>query len=139
MRECINTLSWTSPFIHCPHFVALCRSTHPFISHSLCSSVNVLFTSPPLPPPPRYPVCVRYVTYGLVNAKVAEEMRKPDVADFFARLIQRTSPKSYAQAMGETVVTRRFFENFSGDQVGSGRMRGKVVYCVCVGGGATCV
>lgn len=55
--------------------------------------------------------------YGAVSAKVAEEMRKPDVADFFARLIQRTSPKSYPQAMGETVVTRRFFENFSGDQV----------------------
>lgn len=55
--------------------------------------------------------------YGAVSAKVAEEMRKPDVSDFFARLIQRTSPKSYAQALGELVVTRRFFENFSGDQV----------------------
>jgi hypothetical protein len=55
--------------------------------------------------------------YGAVSAKVAEEMRKPDVSDFFAKLIQRTSPKSYAQAMGEHVVTRRFFENFSGDQV----------------------
>lgn len=59
----------------------------------------------------------RYVMYGAVCAKVAEEMRKPEVADFFARLIQRTSPKSYAQALGELVVTRRFFENFSGDQV----------------------
>ena len=34
-------------------------------------------------------------------AKVAEEMRKPEVADFFAKLIMRTSPKSYAQALGE--------------------------------------
>eukprot|EP00879_Flechtneria_rotunda_P016977 GHRR01017773.1.p1 GENE.GHRR01017773.1~~GHRR01017773.1.p1 ORF type:complete len:544 (+),score=178.14 GHRR01017773.1:415-2046(+) len=59
----------------------------------------------------------RYVLYGSVCAKVAEEMRKPDVADFFAKLIQRTSPKSYTQAMGELTVTRRFFENFSGDQV----------------------
>jgi 1-pyrroline-5-carboxylate dehydrogenase len=59
----------------------------------------------------------RYVMYGAVSAKVAEEMRKPDVSDFFAKLIQRTSPKSYAQAMGEHVVTRKFFENFSGDQV----------------------
>lgn len=58
--------------------------------------------------------------YGAVSAKVAEEMRKPDVSDFFAKLIQRTSPKSYAQAMGELVVTRRFFENFSGDQVRAG-------------------
>lgn len=55
--------------------------------------------------------------YGAVCAKVAEEMRKPEVSAFFAKLIQRTSPKSDAQAMGELVVTRRFFENFSGDQV----------------------
>eukprot|EP00775_Hariotina_reticulata_P010386 gene10386-10544_t len=59
----------------------------------------------------------RYVMYGAVCAKVAEEMRKPEVAAFFAKLIQRTSPKSDAQAMGELVVTRRFYENFSGDQV----------------------
>jgi 1-pyrroline-5-carboxylate dehydrogenase len=55
--------------------------------------------------------------YGAVCAKVAEEMRKPEVASFFAHLIQRTSPKSWPQAMTELVVTRRFFENFSGDQV----------------------
>ena len=40
----------------------------------------------------------RYLMYGDVSARVAEEMRKPDVADFFARLIQRVAPKSYAQA-----------------------------------------
>lgn len=39
------------------------------------------------------------------------------VVDFFTRLVQRVSPKSYAQALGEVVVTRRFLENFSGDQV----------------------
>lgn len=39
------------------------------------------------------------------------------VEDFFARLVQRTSPKSYAQAVGEVTVTRKFFENFCGDQV----------------------
>lgn len=55
--------------------------------------------------------------YGEVCAKVAEEMRKPRVADFFARLVQRTSPKSGAQAAAEVTVTRRFFENFSGDNV----------------------
>jgi len=59
----------------------------------------------------------RYVMYGEISAKVAEEMRKPETADFFAKIIQRTSPKSYPQAMAETTVTRRFFENFSGDQV----------------------
>jgi 1-pyrroline-5-carboxylate dehydrogenase len=59
----------------------------------------------------------RYVMYGEVSAKVAEEMRRPETADFFAKIIQRTSPKSYPQAMAELIVTRRFFENFSGDQV----------------------
>ena len=36
----------------------------------------------------------------------------------------RTSPKSYAQASGEVRVTRKFLENFSGDQVGSSRLAG---------------
>ena len=51
----------------------------------------------------------RYVMYGDISAKVAYEMRRPEVADFFARLIQRVAPKSYAQAMGELVVTRKFY------------------------------
>ncbi|KAG5188490.1 aldehyde dehydrogenase [Tribonema minus] len=59
----------------------------------------------------------RYVTYGAVSAKASAEMRKPEVERFFARLIQRVAPKSYAQALGEVVVSRRFLENFSGDQV----------------------
>ncbi|KAK9861812.1 hypothetical protein WJX84_005199 [Apatococcus fuscideae] len=59
----------------------------------------------------------RYILYGDVSAKVAEELRKPEVADFFARLVQRVSPKSYSQAMAEVTVSQRFFENFSGDQV----------------------
>ncbi|GBF90904.1 aldehyde dehydrogenase [Raphidocelis subcapitata] len=59
----------------------------------------------------------RYVLYGEVCAKVSEAMRRPEVHDFFTRLVQRTSPKSYAQAAAEVTVTRRFFENFSGDQV----------------------
>jgi 1-pyrroline-5-carboxylate dehydrogenase len=59
----------------------------------------------------------RYVMYGDVCAKVAAEMRRPDVHDFFVRLVQRTSPKSAAQAGAEVTVTRKFFENFGGDQV----------------------
>jgi 1-pyrroline-5-carboxylate dehydrogenase len=35
--------------------------------------------------------------YGLVSAKAAAEMRRPEVQHFFARLIQRVAPKSYAQ------------------------------------------
>lgn len=39
------------------------------------------------------------------------------VSDFFTRLIQRVAPKSYQQASGEVYVTRKFLENFAGDQV----------------------
>jgi 1-pyrroline-5-carboxylate dehydrogenase len=59
----------------------------------------------------------RYLLYGAISARMAEEMRKPEVADFFARLVQRVAPKHYAQAMAEVTVTRLFLENFSGDQV----------------------
>lgn len=59
----------------------------------------------------------RYLQYGDVSSRIAEEMRKPEVADFFAKWIQRTSPKSYAQAAGEVRVTRKFIENFNGDNV----------------------
>ena len=62
----------------------------------------------------------RYMQYGLLSARAAEEMRRPDVLDHFTRLVQRTSPKSYAQAQAEVAVTRRFLENFSGDQVCGG-------------------
>lgn len=41
-------------------------------------------------------------------------MAVPEVEDFFTRLIMRVAPKSYTQANGEVVVTRRFLENFSG-------------------------
>jgi hypothetical protein len=40
------------------------------------------------------------------------------VEDYFTRLVQRVAPKSDAQARAEVVVTRRFLENFSGDQAG---------------------
>jgi hypothetical protein len=39
------------------------------------------------------------------------------VESFFARLIQRVSPRSFAQAVGEVSVTQKFLEIFSGDQV----------------------
>ena len=64
------------------------------------------------------PCCVsRYCMYGDISAKTAEMMRKPDVAEYFASLLKRFSPKSMAQAMAEVTVTCRFLENFSGDQV----------------------
>ncbi|XP_007037249.2 PREDICTED: probable aldehyde dehydrogenase isoform X1 [Theobroma cacao] len=59
----------------------------------------------------------RYLLYGDISAKAAHMLSLPKVSDFFNRLIQRVSPKSYQQALGEVYVTRKFLENFSGDQV----------------------
>ncbi|KAJ4771558.1 aldehyde dehydrogenase 12A1 [Rhynchospora pubera] len=59
----------------------------------------------------------RYLMYGDISAKAANKLAQPEVSYFFARLIQRVSPKSYAQALAEVQVTQKFLENFSGDQV----------------------
>ncbi|XP_022736024.1 delta-1-pyrroline-5-carboxylate dehydrogenase 12A1, mitochondrial [Durio zibethinus] len=59
----------------------------------------------------------RYLLYGDISAKAAHILSLPKVSDFFTRLIQRVSPKSYQQAFGEVYVTQKFLENFSGDQV----------------------
>ena len=59
----------------------------------------------------------RYNMLGDVSNRAAEEMGKPDVEDYFVRLIQRVAPKSRAQALAEVTVTRRFLANFSADQV----------------------
>lgn len=59
----------------------------------------------------------RYLLYGDISAKAGHMLSQPKVSDFFARLIQRVSPKSYEQAKGEVFVTQKFLENFSGDQV----------------------
>eukprot|EP00745_Piridium_sociabile_P042434 TRINITY_DN85563_c0_g1_i1.p1 TRINITY_DN85563_c0_g1~~TRINITY_DN85563_c0_g1_i1.p1 ORF type:complete len:554 (-),score=51.21 TRINITY_DN85563_c0_g1_i1:188-1849(-) len=59
----------------------------------------------------------RYLMYGQVLRKAAEELHKPEVIDFFAKCIQRVMPKSYTQCMGEMTILRTFCENFSGDQI----------------------
>lgn len=59
----------------------------------------------------------RYLLYGDVSHQAAALMRTQPVEDFFTKLIQRVAPKSDAQARGEFVVTRKFLENFGGDQV----------------------
>lgn len=57
----------------------------------------------------------RYNQYGDIYFKIAAEMRKKEVETFFTKLIQRTMPKSWVQCLGEYIVTRKFFENFTGD------------------------
>ena len=59
----------------------------------------------------------RYLEYGDISFNAAAMLALPEVEHFFARLIQRVCPKSYGQAQGEVVVTRKFLENFSGDNV----------------------
>ena len=59
----------------------------------------------------------RYLLYGDISTKAAHMLALPKVSDFFTRLIQRVAPKSYQQAAGEVFVTRKFLENFCGDQV----------------------
>lgn len=58
----------------------------------------------------------RYLLYGDVSFKAAELLRDPGVRLALSTLIQRVAPKSLAQAIGEVDVTRKFLENFSGDQ-----------------------
>ncbi|KAM3374690.1 putative aldehyde dehydrogenase [Capsicum galapagoense] len=59
----------------------------------------------------------RYLMLGDVSTKAAHALGLPEVSDFFAKLIQRVSPKSYQQAYAEVFVTQKFLENFCGDQV----------------------
>ncbi|TVU20441.1 hypothetical protein EJB05_36649 [Eragrostis curvula] len=59
----------------------------------------------------------RYLMYGDISAKAAHLLGQPAVSDFFAKLIQRVSPKSYQQALTEVQVSQKFLENFCGDQV----------------------
>ncbi|XP_024969796.1 delta-1-pyrroline-5-carboxylate dehydrogenase 12A1, mitochondrial-like [Cynara cardunculus var. scolymus] len=59
----------------------------------------------------------RYLLYGDVSAKAGHMLSLPEVSDFFTKLIQRVSPKSYQQAFGEVYVAQKFLENFSSDQV----------------------
>ena len=65
----------------------------------------------------------RYNLYGDVSTRAAQLLLDPETADFFAKLIQRVAPKSYAQAMAEVTVTGRFLENFGGDSVDSRPIR----------------
>lgn len=59
----------------------------------------------------------RYLKYGDVMFRAAELMRNKEVEDFFTECVQRVMPKSDGQARGEVVVTRKFLENMTGDNV----------------------
>ena len=57
----------------------------------------------------------RYLLYGEVSRKMCEVMYDPEVFEWMVRLLQRSVPKSHAQASGEIAVTMKFVENYCGD------------------------
>lgn len=59
----------------------------------------------------------RYNMLGDVCTAAAREMAKPEVAKFYQRLIQRLTPKSDKQAIGEPTIVRKWLEDFSCDNV----------------------
>ena len=59
----------------------------------------------------------RYIMLGKVSLRAAAALRDPRINRHFSRLVQRTSPKSWAEATGEVNVCAAFLENFSGDNV----------------------
>jgi len=59
----------------------------------------------------------RYNMLGRVCVDAAQEMKKPEVAEFFGKLIQRLTPKSWPQSIGEPTVTRKWLEDYGCDNV----------------------
>ncbi|KAL7449117.1 hypothetical protein ACHAWC_003019 [Mediolabrus comicus] len=59
----------------------------------------------------------RYLQFGEISRLAGEALSDPNIAEFFVQTIQKTVPKSHAQAMGEVKVTADFLKNFAGDNV----------------------
>lgn len=59
----------------------------------------------------------RYLQFGEVSRRAGEALKDPTIAEFFIQTIQKTVPKSHAQAAGEVKVTADFLNNFGGDNV----------------------
>jgi len=59
----------------------------------------------------------RYLQFGEISRKAGEALSDPTIAEFFVQTIQKTVPKSHAQAAGEVKVTADFLKNFGGDNV----------------------
>ncbi|KNC82138.1 aldehyde dehydrogenase [Sphaeroforma arctica JP610] len=59
----------------------------------------------------------RYNIYGDVNFKIAQAMNEPEVEEYFVKLIQRVTPKSKTQALGEINTARKWLAMYAGDQV----------------------
>ena len=54
----------------------------------------------------------RYNMLGRVSSALAAALREPVTNDYFVKLVQRTSPKSYIQAKAEVDISAKFLQNF---------------------------
>ena len=59
----------------------------------------------------------RYNMLGRLSVALAAALREPATNSYFVRLVQRTSPKSWAQAKAEVDISAKFLDNFGGDNV----------------------
>jgi 1-pyrroline-5-carboxylate dehydrogenase len=59
----------------------------------------------------------RYLLYGQISKRLGRRLEDRVVFETVAQLIKECAPKSDDQIEGEVGVTRKFLENFSGDQV----------------------
>eukprot|EP00984_Skeletonema_dohrnii_P037918 scaffold40532_cov72-Skeletonema_dohrnii-CCMP3373.AAC.1 len=59
----------------------------------------------------------RYLQFGEISRRAGAALSDPIIAEFFIQTIQKTVPKSHAQAAGEVKVTADFLNNFGGDNV----------------------
>jgi len=59
----------------------------------------------------------RYLQFGEISRRAGQALSDPTIAEFFIQTIQKTVPKSHAQAAGEVKVTADFLNNFGGDNV----------------------
>ena len=68
----------------------------------------------------------RYRGWGEILQRAVDLLHTPEVHEHFIKLTQTVMPKSRKQVEGELIVTRRFLENFIGDNSRFG-LRGFVV------------
>eukprot|EP00040_Diaphanoeca_grandis_P031280 m.186797 g.186797 ORF g.186797 m.186797 type:complete len:574 (-) comp32282_c1_seq1:512-2233(-) len=59
----------------------------------------------------------RYKLYGEVTSKMAAELAKPEVTNYFAQLIQRVVPKHNQQCLNEVNTVLQWLQSFSGDSI----------------------
>lgn len=89
--------------------ISTADETQAFVDHQLSCPKTGLFN------PHKNPE--RYLATGKMCQNVANELAKPEVENFFSRLIERTVGKSPVQCRGEVTATAQWFASYGGDGV----------------------